>query len=179
MIGDRPPFRRDRRRPTLLLLTLAAAAGLGLLLLAGSGPVAPEVVEVTARRNDESDKPFVFDPDLVEVRAGSTVRWQNGSQTFHTVTFSPSTGERVADGTFEESMFEVGDEIVRTFPEPGRFPFFCQPHAEFMIGEVLVVPPPEPTGQRIAGLALVSLAIGGTAVAVAGPVLVDALARDR
>lgn len=151
-------MRRARRAwgsPTLPLLTLVAA-GLGVFLLWTSGPAAPGVIDVAARPNDDPEAPFVFDPEVIEVTAGSTVRWVNGSQTFHTVTFSRSSGVRVADGTFEESMFEQGARIERGFPVVGQFRFFCQPHAAFMAGRVVVVDAPVRSSRRFAGIALLA-----------------------
>jgi len=111
------------------------------LLLAPVGTSQPAVVVVEARPNDDPEVPFVFDPEVVEVTAGTTIRWTNRSRTFHTVTFGPSTGERVANGTFEGSMFEVGDVIERTFSDAGTFRYFCQPHVAFMAGSVIVTEP--------------------------------------
>lgn len=96
------------------------------------------VVVVQARRSDDPDVPFVFDPPIVEVTAGTTIRWVNQSRTFHTVTFGPESGERISDGTFDQSMFEIGDTIERTFDERGQFHYFCQPHVAFMVGTVVV-----------------------------------------
>lgn len=131
----------------------------GLWLLLGGGDQ-PEFV-VAARPNDDPSAPFVFDPETIEVPAGSTVRWVNGSETFHTVTFSPSMTERVGDGTFSESIFEEGAVIERTFGTTGDFTYFCQPHASFMAGQIVVV---DPSPRRaIAGVTSL-VAAAGTAV---------------
>ena len=128
---------------------LAAIAATGLLAVGAVVAVAraivssgsePRIMIVEARPNDDPDVPFVFDPATIEVEVGTTVRWVNRSRTFHTVTFGPDSGERVSNGTFDQSMFEDGDTIERTFTEPGEFHYFCQPHVAFMAGTVVVRP---------------------------------------
>lgn len=131
---------------------------IGLLLLLSSPSPPPDVVEVLARRGDDPAAPFVFDPEHVEVAVGSSIRWVNGSRTFHTVTFSPITGERVSDGTFDASMFEEGAEIVRTFDEPGELRYFCQPHFQFMAGSVSVVERADHRVRRQIGIASLAFA---------------------
>lgn len=119
----------------------------------------PSVVIVDARPSDDPAAPFVFAPADLEIPVGSTVRWVNGSETFHTVTFSPSSGERVSDGTFDASMFEVGSTIAHTFDSAGEFRYFCQPHFDFMAGSVRVVEPPGDRNRMAAGIAAFATAV--------------------
>lgn len=118
-----------------LIAVTAVVVAVAVVVNTGSEP---QLIVVQARPNDDPDVPFVFDPPIVEVNAGTTIRWVNQSRTFHTVTFGPETGERVSNGTFDQSMFEVGDTIDRTFNEAGQFHYFCQPHVAFMAGTVVV-----------------------------------------
>lgn len=118
-----------------LIAVTAVVVAVAVVVNTGSEP---KLIVVQARPNDDPDVPFVFDPPIVEVNAGTTIRWVNQSRTFHTVTFGPETGERVSNGTFDQSMFEVGDTIERTFNEAGQFHYFCQPHVAFMAGTVVV-----------------------------------------
>lgn len=76
---------------------------------------------------------YDFVPGTIEVVAGSTVAWTTTSPVSHTVT----DGERSSPtGRFDEALPE-GSTATATFPDAGRFPYFCRIHAE-MVGEVLV-----------------------------------------
>ena len=86
----------------------------------------------------DPDRPLAFDPDTVEVRAGTTVRWQNEQGGYHTVTFADALQERRPNGVFEGSLFARGDTIGYTFQRPGVYHYYCQPHAEFMAGTIVV-----------------------------------------
>lgn len=105
----------------------AAAALLGCLpLLAclaqppaspADGTAAPAVVEVTIHD-------YSFDPAMLRVRAGTTVRWVNREKrTSHSVLF---TGEA---GLESERLFP--DETwQRRFEKPGVYAYTCGPHPE-------------------------------------------------
>jgi plastocyanin len=85
------------------------------------------------------DAPCAFDPAEVTVRVGDTVRWVNTDATFHTVTSSDRFEVRRPNGRFDGVVSAAGEEFTVTFSEPGHFPYYCQPHAEFMAGVVTVV----------------------------------------
>ena len=76
---------------------------------------------------------FAFQPDTLEVSAGSTVTWTNEDSVGHTVTAgSPDDpGEE-----FAESV-DGGGEAAVTFDEAGTFPYFCSIHPN-MTGEIVV-----------------------------------------
>jgi plastocyanin len=74
-----------------------------------------------------------FEPQSLEVTAGTTVTWTNEDGFAHTVTAgAPGSPE----DTFAESL-EGGDEAEITFDEAGTFPYFCNIHPS-MTGEVVV-----------------------------------------
>lgn len=127
-----------RRRLLAGIVGAAVACSVPAVWLLASRSNDPQLVIVEARPTDDPEAPFAFDPALVVVPVGATVRWVNRSRTFHTVTFGPASGERVSDGSFDESMFEVGDIVERTFATPGDHRYFCQPHVAFMAGTVRV-----------------------------------------
>lgn len=103
-------------------------------------PSAGESVTVTLTcETDDPEVPCVFRPAEVRVRAGGTVRWVNADAAFHTVTSSDSAEVRRPNGVFDAVLDTPGEESTRTFTQPGRFPYYCQPHAEFMAGTVTVV----------------------------------------
>lgn len=84
---------------------------------------------------------FVFEPESVEVPAGTTVRWTNEDMFAHTVT-SGEPGEPTDqfDGQLGEldNVNAAGTTFEHTFTEPGTYPYFCRFHPK-MLGEVVVV----------------------------------------
>jgi len=115
----------------------------GLALFVGAGAAETAVAEVRLIRADGNDEvSFAFDPALLTVPAGTTVRWINERDVFHTVTFTDSLDRRVPNGTFDQSLSTAGQVIERAFDSPGRFFYFCQPHSTFMAASLVVTQPP-------------------------------------
>ncbi len=110
----------------------------GLLILGGCGAPAQSSFEVHLVPRDDEDRPFAFAPATLIVPRGATVRWVNDREVFHTITFSDSPDVRVANGTFEQSVFRAGDTAAFALSAPGTYFYFCQPHAAFMFGSVTV-----------------------------------------
>lgn len=80
-----------------------------------------------------------FSPVTVDVLAGDTVTWMNGSARTHTV--------GADDGSFESDRVVVGDSYSHTYATSGSFPYHCRLHP-VMRGEVdahtlLLDPQPE------------------------------------
>jgi nitrite reductase (NO-forming) len=88
-----------------------------------------------------------FAPPELTVQVGDTVRWINGDAVAHTVTpvdkeewGTPGSGDDPA------TWLDLGDSWSHTFSEPGRFTYFCIPHAALqadgsytgMVGTVVV-----------------------------------------
>jgi plastocyanin len=72
---------------------------------------------------------FRFQPDRLEIAAGTTIVWTNNGQVMHTVT--------AADGSFDSGPIEPGQRRGITFSRAGTFPFHCTPHP-FMRGVIVV-----------------------------------------
>ena len=102
----------------------------------GSQPVAAEIKLQSEPGNP--DRPFAFQPGNVTVPAGSTVRWVNAENMFHTVTSTDSLAVRRPNGLFDKSLVKKGDTFEYTFTKPGVYHYYCQPHTEFMWGGVTV-----------------------------------------
>lgn len=126
-----------------------SAAGLVVAVLAGgtagsteqSEPAAPNEVLIVMVE-DDPDAPFAFEPTELTVSGGATVRWRNTTdRVFHTVTFTDSLDERVANGVFDHSVFMADDIVEYTIDEPGTYAYFCQPHSTFMAGTIIVTEP--------------------------------------
>jgi plastocyanin len=90
----------------------------------GSGPAADALIQT-----------FSFKPEVLEVRVGTTVRWNNKDAIDHTVTHGapPALG-----GAFNSEFFDQGDTFIFTFTEAGDFPYFCRRHPS-MVGMVRVI----------------------------------------
>jgi plastocyanin len=96
-------------------------------------------VRLTCATGDDQ-APCAFRPDDVTVAAGGMVRWVNDDATFHTVTSTASPHLRRPSGRFHGVLDAAGETFTVMFAEPGSYPYYCQPHAEFMAGIVRVVP---------------------------------------
>lgn len=122
-------------------LAFWAAFSVGL----GAGPEAetaaaqeaPVEIRLVPRTAD-AERPFGFEPESVTISAGTTVRWVNTTEVFHTVTFSDSVERRVTNETFDQSLFAAGSTVERTFDTPGTYAYFCQPHSAFMFATISV-----------------------------------------
>lgn len=125
----------------VLSLVLAACAS-----DAGSEPEANEpqpgdeaavTVEATVAIID-----FVYQPESVEVPAGTTVRWTNEDMFAHTVTSGePGDPTDRFDGELGEldNVNAAGTTFEHAFTEPGTYSYFCRFHPK-MRADVVVVP---------------------------------------
>jgi plastocyanin len=98
-----------------LIMTIIAAAALG-----GFGAVraaAGEVVEVRIQQ-------YMFLPEKLTVKAGTTVRWTNHEKrASHSIWFKD-------EGLPESERMLPGESWERTFDKPGTYPYTCGPHPE-------------------------------------------------
>lgn len=87
-----------------------------------------------------------YEPGTVRVRVGQTVRWRNASSVVHTVTADPSlavnaTWVALPEGAaaFNSGNLDPGQEFTHRFDVPGRYVYFCIPHAPAgMVGTIIV-----------------------------------------
>lgn len=76
-----------------------------------------------------SIKDFTFAPAEIEVKAGTTVRWENADAFLHTVTSGATSGpENEPDGRFDEELPDAGSDAEVTFEEPGTYTYYCRQH---------------------------------------------------
>jgi plastocyanin len=85
------------------------------------------------------DAPCAFRPAEVTIRVGGTVRWVNDDATYHTITSTERAEVRRPSGRFDGVVDAPAEAFSISFTEPGTYPYYCQPHAEFMAGVVRVV----------------------------------------
>lgn len=81
------------------------------------------------------ESPF-FTPDVLNVKAGTTVTFVNTDGTTHTVT-SVTPGTANADGTFDSGFIKPGKTFTYTFNTPGTYDYACMIHSQ-MRGTVVV-----------------------------------------
>ena len=87
-----------------------------------------------------------FDPDMVTINAGQTVRWNNSSLLWHTVTCDPSKAKdenhvALPKGVepFDSGKIPSNGNFWHTFTEPGIYHYICLPHeSKGMVGTVVV-----------------------------------------
>ena len=81
------------------------------------------------------DGRIYYDPEVINISAGTTIEWVNEDAAMHTATSgSPADG---ADGVFDSQILNLGDTYQFTFTEAGNFDYYCILHP-WMIGTVNV-----------------------------------------
>jgi len=70
-----------------------------------------------------------FDPDMITVSVGTTVKWMNNDVAIHTTTST--------EGEFDSDIFSAGESFEHTFNAIGTYDYFCIVHP-WMEGTVIV-----------------------------------------
>ena len=81
------------------------------------------------------DDQIYYDPQVIEVTAGTTVQWENLDNTVHTVTSGEPTGGPTE--LFDSETMAAGDKYEFTFTASGSQDYYCIFHP-WMIGTVNV-----------------------------------------
>ncbi len=115
--------------------SIALVACTWILLLVPSGEAA--MYTVTTVRTGDSSAPFAFDPPSLTIQVGDSVRWVNEDGAYHTTTNRAREGGGNGD-LWEGILRNEGASFEFVFTEPGTYAYFCQPHASFMEGVVVV-----------------------------------------
>ena len=74
---------------------------------------------------------FAFVPRDLEIKAGTTVTWQNADDAPHTVT------HRGDPRAFDSGALETDQKFAFTFTKPGIYTYFCKIHSH-MTGTITV-----------------------------------------
>ena len=115
-------------------------AGVTLRLLLALGVGAAAVV-VKMR-----DMPPSFDPQIVTINVGDTVKWENTGNSVHHATDDHEMAIKSDDvqtptgaPVFDSGFMRPGETFTHTFTNPGVYKYVCVAHeASGMIGEVIV-----------------------------------------
>ena len=99
-----------------------------------------DTVVIVTRAGDEGEPDYVFDPPFVAVEVGTTVRWENHDDAFHTVTSVPDLAALEGGGdVFDEEIAAAAESFEWDATSSGRFHYYCRPHTQFMWGSVAVL----------------------------------------
>lgn len=94
------------------------------LLVGTSLPVSAQAVVVLIRD-------YKFEPAVIQIKVGQTVKWTNGEKrASHSIFFQGPSG-------FESDRLFPGESWERVFDKPGTYLYTCGPHPE-MTGQVIV-----------------------------------------
>ena len=118
-----------RRTKVVLLPVLAALA------VAGTGCGGDDSdggEDASAAAAEATIATFMFEPDPIEVEAGTAVTWTNEDDILHTVTAVKSGGV-----TFDERLDGAGTTAEVAFDEAGTYEYVCAVH-DGMEGSVVV-----------------------------------------
>ncbi|MGD0639436.1 MAG: cupredoxin family copper-binding protein [Roseiarcus sp.] len=74
---------------------------------------------------------FAFTPDVVTVKSGTTVVFENHDDIPHLVV--------AADGKYRSKALDTNDQFSVTFDKPGEYAYFCGLHP-YMKGKIIVAP---------------------------------------
>jgi plastocyanin len=91
---------------------------------AAPGSAGIEIPEgATVVTGDEAEvemEDFQFNPPVLVIRPGTTVKFANKDEAPHTATSDT--------GVFDSGYLSKGEEFFYTFTEPGTYPYYCIPH---------------------------------------------------
>jgi plastocyanin len=92
-------------------------------------PAARHDAELSSSPNKVSIDNFTFNPETLEIPAGTKVIWVNGDDVPHTV--------RSTEDAFRSGTLDTDDVYERVFSEPGTYEYYCGVHRH-MTGKIVV-----------------------------------------
>jgi len=115
-----------------LLVGAIAMVGIGAVACSDDGSSAAD--ECGSGDTIVEIKDNTFDPETVEIEAGTTVCWPNEGRNEHNV--KPDEGD-----LFGTDSIDPGEAYTYTFEDPGTYAYYCSFHGapgRGQIGEVIV-----------------------------------------
>ena len=100
------------------------AFALGAAVACAIAPLAAQTAAVAVMIDN-----FVFNPERLTVKAGTTVIWTNRDDIPHTVVAKARE--------FKSKVMDTDESFSFTFPAPGEYSYFCSLHPH-MTGTILV-----------------------------------------
>jgi plastocyanin len=86
----------------------------------GGSEIPAEAVVVTGDEAEVEMEDFKFNPQILVISPGTTVKFANKDEAQHTATSDT--------GVFDSGYLSKGEEYFYTFTEPGTYPYYCIPH---------------------------------------------------
>jgi len=140
---------------------VTALGGQSLMMHAGNGG-ATTIVQTVAGVTDVSIVDFAFEPQVVTITAGSSVRWTNNGMFIHT-----STSDT---GVWDSGDIGQGSTFTETFDTPGTYAYHCM-HHPFMMGTIVVLPSGQPpVSVSIAGASEITVSAAYAFTATVSPI---------
>ena len=96
----------------------------------GGSAEGPSADEPVATDEVELPKSYRFDPEVIEIDAGTTVTWTNKDDFPHNV--------HLLDGSDTTLDLPIGAEASHEFSEAGSIDYECSLHPQQMKGRVIV-----------------------------------------
>jgi plastocyanin len=140
---------------------VTAPGGQSLIMHADNGGPTSNFQTVAAV-TDVSIIDFAFEPQVVTITAGSSVRWTNNGSFIHT-----STSDT---GVWNSGDIAPGSMFTETFDTPGTYAYHCM-HHPFMMGTIVVLSsgqPPESVS--IAGASEITVSAAYAFTATVSPI---------
>ena len=109
---------------------MALVAAAGLTACGDTGDDGPDGAAASTPAGDGATvtvETFAFEPDPLEVPAGTVVTFVNGDAIDHTVT--AGTREAPDPGRFDGQLPDEGATFELVLDEPGTYDYFCRIHA--------------------------------------------------
>lgn len=126
-------------KPKLAILAATAAISVGVASCGGDdegpGAAADAMTDATDGGDSVTIKTFMYEPDPLEVDAGTTVTFTNEDNILHTVT--EGTKEKPVKGGFDLKLDGPGTSGELTLDEPGTIQYTCTIH-QGMDGSMVV-----------------------------------------
>lgn len=128
---------------------LRGSAFVSAASLAGCGFGGPAHVSAPPAQGGDVSMGFEsFNPTIVYIRVGQTVKWRNTAIITHTVTDDPKLAANPGDAAlpagaaaFNSGDIAAGDVYSYTFQTPGTYKYFCTHHEGMgMVGTIIVQP---------------------------------------
>lgn len=119
----------------LIGIVILAAFAAGVFFLTKTPPqtnippvqTKPEITQTTPATNSVTIRNFSFDPNVLTVKAGTTVTWQNRDSAVHII----------KSDSFQSQELNQGDKFEFTFKQQGTFDYICSVHPS-MKGKIIV-----------------------------------------
>lgn len=125
-----------------------------ILVLSACSSSSPKAAGDSKAASTVEMKLIKFKPEVLRVKAGTTVKWVQNDAGFHSVVSGmivdkPGGVSQVPDGKFISKGVSTGSNNCKcdlktgatfsfTFDQPGTYPYYCSIHPATMRGEVRV-----------------------------------------